>query len=85
MKNVFAIFCILIFFCSLQKSSFLDARPDQSLVVPSSLADLQALLDNDRIMNGTNGLGVTPSLGEAACTDYYINEDDLWLSFAFGK
>ena len=69
---------IILFFAACKKSSFLDARPDQSLVVPSSLGDLQALLDNDRIINGTNGLGVTPSLGEVACTDYYINEDDLY-------
>lgn len=78
MKSLLTIFCMLIFFAACKKSSFLDARPDQSLVVPSSLNDLQALLDNDRIMNGTNGLGVTPSLGEAACTDYYVNEDDLY-------
>lgn len=78
MKTLLKYCCIVIVFAACKKSSFLDARPDQSLVVPSSLNDLQALLDNDRIMNGTNGLGVTPSLGEVACTDYYINEDDLY-------
>ena len=78
MKTIIKYLLITFLFTACKKSSFLDARPDQSLVVPSSLADLQALLDNDRIMNGTNGLGVTPSLGEVACTDYYVNEDDLY-------
>jgi len=78
MKTLLKYCCIAIIFAACKKSSFLDASPDQSLVVPSSLSDLQALLDNDRVMNGNNGLGVTPSLGEAACTDYYVNEDDLY-------
>ena len=30
-----------------KKSAFLDARPDSSISVPTSIADCQALMDND--------------------------------------
>lgn len=78
MKKLLKYAAILLLSASCKKSAFLDKRPDNSLVVPSSVEDLQALLDNDRVMNGTNGLGVLPSLGEIACTDYYVNENDLY-------
>lgn len=78
MKKILIIFCGIIFFVSCKKSSFLDVRPDNALVVPTDITDLQALLDNDGVMNGANGIGVVPSLGEVACTDYYINQSDLY-------
>lgn len=78
LKILLAIFCIIAFFIACKKSSFLDVRPDNALVVPQNVEDLQALLDNDGVMNGANGIGVVPSLGEAACTDYFVNENDLY-------
>lgn len=55
-----------------KKSAFLDARPDSSISVPTSIADCQALMDNDNVMNGYGTYGY-PSLGETGSDDYYVN------------
>lgn len=52
-------------------NKYLDARPDQTLVVPASLDDLQALLDNVQVMNR-----FYPADGEAATDDFYITDND---------
>ena len=62
---------VLIFFSCSKTSSFLDARPDQSLIVPTTITDCQQLLDNDLVMNGYGYAGY-PSLGETGCDDYYV-------------
>jgi len=54
-----------------KKGSFLDAHPDQSIAVPTTIANCQALLDNDVVMNGYGGFGY-PSLGETGSDDYYV-------------
>lgn len=78
-KNI-GIILLLILISGCKKSGFLDAKPDQSLVVPSTLEDLQALLDNDQVMNGAGNLGNVPVLGDVGCDDYYITENDFLLS-----
>jgi len=77
MRNFSILFLLsTILFCGCSKSDFLDAKPDQSLVVPTSLEDFQAILDNDFDMNGVpNGLGVVPELGEIGSDDYYLTAD----------
>lgn len=52
------------------KKDFLEAKPDKSLVVPSTLADFQALLDNTDIMNSA-----MPYLGEISSDEYYLQYD----------
>lgn len=47
--------------------TFLDKKPDQSLVVPHTLQDFQALLDNSEIMNVN-----MPSLQEVSSDDNYL-------------
>lgn len=59
---------ILISSC---KKGYLDVKPDQSLLVPSTLKDMQAILDNTNIMN--NG----PSLHALATDDYEISSANL--------
>jgi len=54
-----------------KKSTFLDAKPDSSITIPTSIADCQALMDNDNVMNGY-GAGY-PSLGETGSDDYFVN------------
>ena len=54
----------LIFSCG--KSSFLDKKPSTSLVVPTSLVDFQALLDNTAV------IGLTPVLGEMSADNFYL-------------
>lgn len=49
---------------------YLDAKPDRSLQVPSSLKDLQAILDNVVFMNKTN-----PCWDEASADNYYISDE----------
>jgi hypothetical protein len=55
-----------------KKSAFLDARPDSSISIPTSIADCQALMDNDVDMNGYGRSGY-PSLGETGSDDYYVS------------
>ncbi len=63
---------------------FLNVHPDNARVVPSTLDDLQAILDNTRAINGmtTTGSGVTPILGEVSADDYYISRKAYIPSFS---
>lgn len=61
-----------IIFPSCQKGGFLDTKPDQTLSIPTSLKDCQALLDNDVVMNGYGRFGY-PNLGFTGCDDYYVS------------
>ena len=57
---------------------FLDARPDKSLVIPSSLQDLMALLDNNSVINQ-----YATGLGEASSDNYYLT-DISWAALNDG-
>src|SRR6266550_3826786 len=57
---------------SCKKGGFLDTKPDQSISIPTSIAECQALLDNDAVMNGYGKAGY-PNLGFTGCDDYYVN------------
>lgn len=52
------------------KKDFLDAKPDKSRVVPTTIEDLQAMLDNDSRMNN-----FYTNMGDIA-------SDDVWTSTA---
>lgn len=58
------------------KKEFLDIKPDKTLVVPHTLQDMQALLDNTTVMNS-----ITPYLGECSSDDYYLTTTS-WQSIA---
>ncbi|MCF6407020.1 RagB/SusD family nutrient uptake outer membrane protein [Chitinophaga filiformis] len=66
MKRVF--FLALIIFLSACTEK-LDIKPDQSLNVPETVADFQAMLDNVEVING-----FIPSYGEAGSDNYYITD-----------
>lgn len=72
--SIFILFCITA--CS--KEKFLSEKPDQSHIVPNTLADLQAILDQDQYMNGAafSGVGPIPALGEIASDNYYVLDQD---------
>ncbi|QJB29908.1 RagB/SusD family nutrient uptake outer membrane protein [Chitinophaga oryzae] len=53
---------------------YLDAKPDKKMVVPASLQDLQALLDDVATMNLS-----WPIAGEVAADNYYLTSD-TWAS-----
>lgn len=61
----------IIFLSSCRKSTYLDAKPDSSLLVPESLEDLQLLLDNSAVFNG-GVTGIINGISENATTDYYF-------------
>lgn len=67
---------LALYFVSCNKEDFLDAKPDQALIVPQSLDDLQAILDNDAQMNGfPGGQGLVPHLGETGADNYYLLDE----------
>src|SRR6187402_873288 len=64
---------LLCFTCSLtacKKDTWLDAKPNKALVVPTSIADYQALLDNTRTMNTQ-----MPGLSLVGDGDFYVTND----------
>src|SRR5687768_7171543 len=63
------------------KKEYLEAKSDIAFVIPESLADMQALMDNDRVMNGSSLAGEAgpgPSLGEIASDNYYLTLDNFY-------
>jgi starch-binding outer membrane protein, SusD/RagB family len=57
------------------RKTFLAAKPDNALVVPATVEDLQALLDNDAYMNGSSAQsqgGPSPGLLIAGTDDYFL-------------
>lgn len=73
-----------ILFLSCDKKAFLDARPNDALVVPTTLDELQAILDNDQIMNGLGTgfmYGPVPQIGEIASDNHYVL-DNQFVTFS---
>ncbi len=74
MKRVYFLFYALIALLQLSCKKYLDAKPDKQLVIPSTLSDLQALLDEATKMNLKQ-----PKSGEGSADDYYLTYID-WMS-----
>lgn len=71
-KLIIPLLAIAFYSC---KKDWLDAKPNKNLVVPKTLEDFQAMLDNDIfVFNGGQ-----PALGEIGCDDYYVRYDN-WQS-----
>jgi hypothetical protein len=74
------------------KKDFLDVRPNRSLLVPATLSDLRALLDNNFLFNNTPAL-TWISDGDSYATDvaynfFSINEERnayTWSADIFGS
>jgi hypothetical protein len=49
------------------KQDFLDKKPSTTLLVPTTLSDFQALLDNVKVF------GLVPTLGEASADNYFVS------------
>ncbi|SEM65891.1 SusD family protein [bacterium A37T11] len=82
--NTYTYISILFFLCciSCSRTDYLNGKPDQSLIIPETLEDFQAILDNDEIMNGTEGAGaqqrttgLLPGFLEGGADDYYCREN----------
>lgn len=69
MKKII-IYLLLCITCS-SCEKYLDEKPDKKLVVPATVSDLQALLNNNPVMNGN-----FPSALEVAADNYYVTTAD---------
>lgn len=65
----FWICCLLPMLVACDK--YLDVRPDKAVQIPSTLADVQALLANTQVMN----TGI-PGIGEVAADNIYVLTDN---------
>lgn len=70
--NKYLILISLIAFTTSCKK-YLDEKNNKSLIVPSTLEDLQGILDDGALMN----LLHTPSYGEACSDDYFLNQTNF--------
>jgi tetratricopeptide (TPR) repeat protein len=68
------IFLAIQFVLSGCSKDFLDKKPASSIVVPKSINDLQALLENHYVMNNTVGLA------QVSCDDYVIPKVSDYLA-----
>lgn len=68
MKNKTILIITIIILCSCNK--YLDKKPDKKLVVPTTLQDIQSLLDHNDLMNRSGSL-----LGEASADNYYLKKE----------
>lgn len=65
MKNYFIILISALIFSGCKKD-FLDAKPNSSIVNPTTLSDYQELLDNNTALNSTG------ALPQMSCDEYFI-------------
>src|SRR5262245_42751082 len=56
--------------------SWLEAKPRKSLVVPSTIKDYQALLDNTLSTSGAPFNALQNMLGEIGAGDFYLTDDN---------
>lgn len=72
MKNSLKIISLICFtICLLSCNKFLDKKPDSKLVVPQTLSDMQALMDDVTTNNQR-----TPSFGIASTDEYFLLDNE---------
>jgi len=67
MKKIFLFIFIVVTTISCNKHEWLDVKSNKSDLIPKSLSDLQAILDNTEVMNFNY-----PQLGFLGCDNYYL-------------
>ena len=73
--SIYSLFGVLITITGCKKEdSFLATKPNQALAIPTSLNDLQLLLNDEDVFNR-----FYPALGEASTDDMILSPSD-WLS-----
>ncbi len=82
MKIIYVLLlCSLWIGCS--KEKFLDEKPNQAMVIPQTLEDLQAIVDNTGLLNGilgSNHPGIVPILGQTASDEYFFGRPNLYAN-----
>lgn len=66
------IFIMVLSSCS---KDFLDSKPSSSIVQPSTLDDMEGMLENFGVMNM-----ISPALGQLASDEYFIVDQNAWES-----
>lgn len=69
-NNMSCLFVLAAILVSCNKD-FLEKKPDQALLIPETVADLQALMDNINVMT------IGPDLQNIASDDFYISASGL--------
>lgn len=77
MKSIIQLLAIMILLSGCSKEEFLNEKPKDSLIIPTTLTHFQALLDRDAYLNGSDGQGVTPQLGESGADNFYLLDADF--------
>ncbi len=67
MNKIHIIIGLLVIACSISCKKYLDAKPDKSLLLPSTIEGLQAVLDYQVFMNNADA-----SWDEASADNYYL-------------
>ncbi len=62
--------CVMVLF-TMGCKKYLEKKPDSSLVIPTQLKDVQALLDNNTVMNNNGNYN-----GEVSSDNYYLQYQD---------
>lgn len=82
MKIIYVLLlCSLWIGCS--KEKFLDEKPNKAIVIPRTLEDLQAIVDNTGLLNGilgSNHPGIVPILGQTASDEYFFGRPNLYIN-----
>lgn len=76
MKSIIKLLIITLLLSGCSKEEFLNEKPKDSLIIPTTLVHFQALLDRDAYLNGTSQ-GVTPQLGESGTDNFYLLDADF--------
>ncbi|MBS1563789.1 MAG: RagB/SusD family nutrient uptake outer membrane protein, partial [Bacteroidetes bacterium] len=68
MRPIFCILISLLVAAGCGKKEFLDAKPNSTLYIPTTLDDFQAMMDKDAVLNEM------PEMGELASDNYYLTQ-----------
>lgn len=60
------LYCSLLLLIGCSKNEFLDKKPNSSIIIPTTLTELRAMLDYTQVFT------FSPGLGEMAADDYYL-------------
>lgn len=76
LKNTGLLFVIILYATGCSKADFLNAKPNSSIVIPGTLAELRGMLDYTTVFTNS------PGLGEISADNYYLLFPD-WQALSF--
>ncbi|KKO89067.1 hypothetical protein AAW12_23200 [Sphingobacterium sp. Ag1] len=75
MKNKLIYTLLILIVLSACSKDFLDMKPSSSIVQPTTLEDMEGLLENYGVMNS-----ISPALGQLSSDEYFIVDQKAWES-----